>query len=283
MRQRGDHGGSHSSGWFSGSGGWLAAAIPSDDGVVIPARPSDRGCDLAIRADGVTLTAGWTAVTLPWREFRPWPGPLVLRPAAPERDSWCIAPFSTTQHDVPVGIGIEVTGRDVEATARVRALRNSWRNRLVRALQQGVVVPLAPEGAGERRFEGDRAVVAALCRVLAEHPEVRTRLDDPRRTRRLVQDMIRRPLREIVLVEPVARRAFEISSSLKRLGCVHRLGGRPLPGDPLPDEGELAERVQVDLQRNPYSRDLDISLSQIRQAIRERYLVEAWPFAALMR
>ena len=70
---------------------------------------------------------------------------------------------------------------------------------------------------------------------------------------------------------------------MKRLGYTHRLLGRPLPGDILPSEAEVLERLTRDLQANPFSREIHFSSQELRRSCGSATCVEAWPFAALMR
>ena len=169
-------------GLLPSTGGWLTAATASDDGIDIPGRPADQGCDLAIRADGVMVSAGWSTVTLPWSQFRSWRGPLVLRPGLPdppsEGDSWAVSPFGGPQ-DAVMGIGLEVSGGAIRATERVRAQRSTWWGRLMRS-GAAVRVPLAPAGVADALLDDERDAVAALCQVLAERPELRPRLGEQR-------------------------------------------------------------------------------------------------------
>ncbi len=264
---------------------WLAGARVDDDGLVLPGIPTRHTCDMTVGPDGVVLTAGWTSTTLPWGHHRAHPAPIAFDPtyrSANGGDGWWLTAWSSGNNGGTTGIAVAVVGDDAERTTRVRKLRSTWRTRLGRLGATGEAVPLVIGALLEPRLDAERGIIAVLCQVLAERPELRARLADRGRTERLLADLRRRPLPMVLDIDHASRRPFEVGSSLKRLGYTHALRGRPLPDEVLPPLNEVVSRVLADLRRNPFSRDLGIGEPQVRAIVRQRYLVEPWPFGALV-
>ncbi len=264
--------------------GWFAAARVDDDGLVLPGIPPRHACDLTLGPEGIVVTAGWTSATLTWGHHRPLPGVPVIRSAterAAAGTGWWLTTWASGNSG-PAGVAVAVSGDDVEHTARVRELRSSWRNRWTRLDAKDVAIPLVVASMLDPRIDAERGIVTVLCQVLAGRPELRARLAERGRTERLLADIRRRPLPAVSDVDPITRRPLEVVLSLRRLGYTHVLDGRPLPDEVLPPLDEVVSRVLADLRRNPFSRDLGIGERQVSAAVRQRYLVEPWPFGALM-
>ena len=73
-----------------------------------------------------------------------------------------------------------------------------------------------------------------------------------------------------------------MQSALDRLGCRHPIGGRPLPGDALPD---LAAVVEAVLARDPAGVTSFPVAPRVVVGIVQRWhlWVEPWPFTALVQ
>jgi hypothetical protein len=265
----------------SGRSGWLGAATATDEGLVLPGSPPGQGCDLLVGPGGLTVQAGWSSATLAWHQFRVWPGPDpgLGTPSTRRGSSWSIAPFGTEE---PVGVAVEVTGSCSDDTALVRRQRRTWTDRLIRRRNGRDRVPVVTRWSVDARLDQERDTLATLCQLLAQRPELRPRLGEPRRVGRLAHDLATATPGEVRDLDPLGRRRFEVVNALKRLGYVHRYGGRPLPEAPLPPRSQVVDRVAAELHRSPYTRDLFIDPELIRQLVDERYFVEPWPFRALL-
>lgn len=69
---------------------------------------------------------------------------------------------------------------------------------------------------------------------------------------------------------------------MQRLGYVRRLGGRPVPGDPIAPVPEVVAAVADSLTRSRYTAGLRLDRRRIEKAVRRHCTdVEPWPFAAL--
>ena len=86
---------------------------------------------------------------------------------------WLVGELTSGESD-SIGVGIVVDGRYVEETASVRRRRRTLLNRLSRLLRDDVTVPVCTASFVSTRANADRAVVGALCAVLARRPELRS-------------------------------------------------------------------------------------------------------------
>jgi hypothetical protein len=120
--------------------------------------------------------------------------------------------------------------------------------------------------------------------VLAERPALRERLADLHRTRPLAAALAGSRLPPRMEPDAFRRSTIEVMVALKAVGYVHRVHGRPIPGDPLPDRAQAEARVREHLARNPYARDAAINSAAVARLVGSEYLdVEPWPFHALVR
>jgi hypothetical protein len=264
-----------------GHHGWLAAARASDDGLHLPALHRKGRCELVLGFDCATVRAGWSAAPLAWHEYRAGSDPYPLGDplsSAHKGDTWSITAASI---ETPTSVGIELTGRCIEATTLVRREWLTWKDRLPRITPAEVRLPLVGRWSIDHRLDAERGTVIALCQLLAQRPDLRRGLDDPSRSRRLLEDLRAHPLNPLGPPDLGTRRQFEIGGALKRLGYVHPLAGRPLPGEPMPPRTEVIARVAAELRRSPFARDVFISTDQIHEVVASRYFVAPWPFGAL--
>ena len=247
-----------------------------------PGHPWSAPTDVLRPSGGVTVRAGWSSAQLGWHEFRNRPDPYIppgLPTPAHRGDSWRVVSLSPDQ---PVGIGLSTAGRCYDATELVRRQRRTWRDRLPRVGSEPSPLPLVSHWTIDAGLAAERATVATLFQVLAQRPELRRRLDEPRRVRRLLDEMRSDPLNEVLDADTLSRRRFEVIGTLKRLGYTHRIGGQRPPSEPMPKIEEVVSRVEQDLQHNPFTRDLGIEPELIREVVRERYFVPPWPLRALL-
>lgn len=254
---------------------WLLG-VSESDGLLIPGRPSAHAADLRLGEDRVEVIAGGIAASVEWADFTSG-----YRSNERTADWWSIGPW-TYGRGGPIGVGMQVAGRCAASTEPVRRARKSWRNRLNRFLQDGTVVPLCGAGHISWAVEADCAVVAVLCTVLADEPELRSRLHEPARIARLAGDLADQPHAPVPFRMGARRVTTEVLTALHLLGFEHRYGGRPLPGTMLPPADELVDRVLDRVAANPYAKDVKLDAAQARQVIEHFYLdVDPWPIGAL--
>lgn len=115
-------------------GRWLRR-VRADGGVAVPGRPGRRACDLVLGPDRVTIRADDEIAHLEWGHFE-------VPARHREADRWSIAEWSRSGRAGPIGIGLDVAGACVDATAGVRARRRGPANRLNRVHMNGQTVPL---------------------------------------------------------------------------------------------------------------------------------------------
>ncbi len=253
---------------------WLGGAV-ANGGLLIPGFPSRRSCDLRLTADAASASADDLSVIFAWEDFA---GERAGRLA----DSWSISEWSSGRSG-PIGVGLAVDGRYVEATMEIRRRRRSLMNRVNRSLQDGVVLPLCAIGHISDVLDDDRTMISVLCTVLAEREELRPRMNDSNRLHRLVADLMSRPHDPIPLHVGVRRRTLEILTALRALGYEHRLGGRPLPDETITSVDDLALQVLAKVRANPYAQGLNIDETTVREVVYRYYVAVApWPIAALM-
>lgn len=243
---------------------WLAAAV-ADGGLLIPGSPSTRSSDFRLAPDSASAAADEVSVMFGWDDYR-------VGSVARSASSWAISEWSTGRGGA-IGVGVAVDGCYVESTKELRRRRRSLMNRVNRALQDGVVVPLCVVGHTSGVMDADRTMVALLCSVLAERPALRPRLGDSGRMRRLVAEMVSQPHHEVPFHMGGRRRTLEVLAALRTLGYEHRLGGRPLPDERIPSADELAPQVLAKIRANPYAESIDIDEAMVRDVINRT----TWP------
>lgn len=250
-----------------------------DAGLLIPGHPTRHAADLRLAPDGVEVGAqGIDATSLDWADLRS-----SLTSSGGRADWWAITPWSPGRGG-QIGVGIAVDGRYVERTAGVRRATRSWRNRLNRFLQDGIVVPLCAVGHISWAVDRDRNTVELLCALLVERPDLRGRLAEQDRISELIRGLQTSKL-DMPPYRMGARRATtEILTALRLLGYEHRFHGRPLPGEVLPEIDEIVPRVLERIRSNRFAAGVVVDEDQVRSVVKRDYLdVEPWPVDALMR
>lgn len=182
----------------------------------------------------------------------------------------------------PIGVGVHLRGRYVEASVDLRAATHSLRNRLNRFMQGGVVVPLCGVVHVSWAVDRDRVAIEVLCALLVHRPELRARLEDGSRIGRLIEDLRTTSLQPVPHRIGVRRATTEILTAMRLLGYEHAFYGRPVPGDPLPESDEVVVRVLDRVRSSPYATGVDVDARQVRAVVEHNYLnVEPWPVQAL--
>jgi hypothetical protein len=251
---------------------WLGSSIFANDGLWIPPSPEHRAAGLHLGADVVTVATGGHIGRLPWTRFRR---------DGPER--WRLVTLLEAKGGS--GVGVAVDGDDL-----VAAIDDVWRQRSrhrrvpwVKWPGDGRVIPLKGASAIFLGQDPDLDTLTHLCLHLRDRPDARRHLKDPARVVRLARDMGTCSLLAPPLTPSGGRRlTLEVTVAMQRLGYVHRLGGRPVPGDRVAPVPEIVAAVVDALTRGRYTAGLRLDRRRIEKAVRRHYFdVEPWPFAAL--
>ncbi len=113
-------------------------------------------------------------------------------------------------------------------------------------------------------------------------PELRSRLEDNDRVRRLASELDSQRLKLAEQGTGIAHDAVDIHFALTRLGYTHRYT-RPLPSSSQPTAAEVTDRVCAALAANPYRIGRETDRDQVKRIVRRDFVdVEPWPFGSLL-
>jgi hypothetical protein len=181
-----------------------------------------------------------------------------------------------------IGVAVGVKGEAAAATAAVRAATNTWQSRFHRLFEDGTAVPLRADWRISRSVDAERDTLFALCRLLAEQPPVRSRLTDRHRVGMLVEAMAAGAVRARPDPLGVRRSTMEVLAAMRSLGHRHRIGGRPVPGEPLPSAELVVDQILDHVARSPYAQGVSLERAAVAKLVNRHYLgIGPWPFAAL--
>jgi hypothetical protein len=243
----------------------------------LPGWPADRGAGVWLRPDGLVLAARGATACLAWEDHDDgqW------RPGRSRPNGWWVTWYTSGRGGV-IGVAIGVKGEAAAATAAVRAATNTWLSRFHRLVEDGTAVALRLDWRISRSVDAERDTLSALCRLLAERPPVRSRLADRHRVGMLIEAMATGAVRGRPDALGVRRSTMEVLAAMRSLGHRHRVGGRPLPGDPLPSVEMVVDQVLDHVARNPYAQGVSLERAAVAKLVNRHYLgIEPWPFAAL--
>ena len=255
---------------------WLAGAHGTDDGLLIPGRPTRNAADLCLgpehvelRAHGATSELSWKALDTnwtidPWRQ-RLWPT------AGAYNDSTAVHTKGIASNAVaPVLIALSAHTHRLISRDPIR-----------HAFDHGPVVPLH-RSPMQSAHNGERTTAWALCRLLATRPELRPRLVEGSRMDRLGSQMAQDPSGSTANDASLKRTTTEILTAMRRAKLTHPLGGRPVPGDRLVPRTEAIDLVFSRMKANPYATGVEASRDQVASLLESHYFrVDPWPFGAL--
>ena len=180
----------------------------------------------------------------------------------------------------PLGWIVEMTVSPVEPSGS--AVVGGYTAVTAPVRPDGPVVPLHKPRAylfGRYRYD---TTVGFLCRLLHTRPDIRQGLGVPARCERLRADILRNPLGPVVDRLGVSSRSIEIHHAVRATGMTHRLGGRPVPGDSLPEEDVAIETVLGWLSHSHSEQAKTVPEEEVREVLRsDYYSIAPWPFAAL--
>ncbi|MBU4216119.1 MAG: hypothetical protein KJ792_15895 [Actinobacteria bacterium] len=258
-------------------GDFLRAAWVIEGGFLVPGRPAHKACDLVLTADGVRLRADELEIALRYEDHRVGGDQSVA--AGP--DVWYLRPWTATRGGDPIGVAVEGHGGYERGVAALRARTRTAFNRFTSRSVDGAVAPLYPAPTISAAVDADRVVVSVLCRTLALRPTWRAALGDPAAVTALLRDVDTKDRRPRPEVTGLRRRTVETLITMRLLGYVHRLAGRPLPDVPLPPDDEVVAAVLNRLIANPTA--LRPDPDTVAALVHRYYLdVPPWPFDSLM-
>ena len=250
--------------------------------VAVPLRPTRPLTTLAFLPHGATVSApACGPVLLSWEAY----GRITDAMDGPARpDGWAVVPW-TAGRAGPIGVAVRVSGALEDATDCVfTATTSRWRRFSAGASSTlaGRKLPILTHRSLVDAGLRELSLLVALSAVLHDMPELRPRLGDVERVRRLASDLRARPLTLRASKSGAFRDSVDIHAALVSLGYVHRYT-RPLAASTLPSVTEVTKHVVDALQSNPYRAGREVDLAQVVQIVRRDYTdVEPWPFAALV-
>lgn len=265
---------------------WFERAYASQRGLVIPGSSKRRCATALLTTDGLVVQKSGVEAMLDWDAFsHDWF--LASFPATQWTQSTASAPHP--RHPV-IGVAAYaypvVTGAITPVLIALAASRRRLPigDPLTHAFKLGPVVPLHKPGVylfGRHRYD---TTFGFLCQLLHGRPEFRQGLDVPDRCERLRADILRNPVGPVTDHLGLRSRSIEIHNAVRSAGMLHRLGGRPIPGDPLPEEDAAVETVMHWLSHSHSDQAKTIRREEVRDLLRsDYYAIDPWPFGALAR
>jgi hypothetical protein len=263
---------------------WFERSYVSDRGLVVPGSSKRRCATSLFTVEGLVLQKNDVESILNWDTF--------------SRD-WFLASFPTTQwnqtaasapnprHPV-IGAAAYTSGAATEAVIPVLLAIAVGRrplpigDPLKHVFKLGPVVPLhKPRPYLLGHYHCD-TTVGFLCHLLHARPDLRSGLGAPAQCERLRADVLRSPLAPVVDHLGIRSRSIEIRNAVRAAGMTHSLGGRPVAGEPLPEEDVAIETVMTWLSQSHSERAKTVRREEVREVLRsDYYSIDPWPFAAL--
>jgi hypothetical protein len=146
----------------------------------------------------------------------------------------------------------------------------------------GRILPVLTSNHPFRASYREFSLLAALCAVLHDMTELRPRLGDNERVRRLANELDSQRLKLGVQATGISRDVVDVHVALTRLGYTHRYT-RPLSASSQPTVAEVTDRVCAALAANPYRTGRETDRDQVERIVRREFVdVEPWPFGALL-
>jgi hypothetical protein len=263
---------------------WFEHSYASQRGLVIPGRPQRRCATALLTMEGLVVEKNGVEALLNWDTFA---------------HDWFLASFPATQwtqsavsapnprHPV-AGTAAYTYGVTTEAILPVLMALAAARRPLPigdpfkHVFKWGPVVPLhKPRSflAGRSRYD---TTLGFLCQVLHARPDFRQALGVPSQCEDLRTDILRSPMGPLTDHLSIRSRSIEIHNAVRSAGMTHRLGGRPVPGDPLPEEDAAVETVMRWLSGSHSDQAKIVREQEVRDVLRsDYYSIDPWPFAAL--
>jgi hypothetical protein len=263
---------------------WFQRSYASERGLVIPGFSKRRCATALLTVEGLVVQKNAAEALLNWDSFsRDWF--LASFPAK----QWTQAGVSAPSPRHPVvgtaaytyGVATDAITPVLLAVAVTRRLLPAG-DPFTHAFKWGPVVPLhkpRPYVFGRSHYD---TTVGFLCQLLHGRPDFRQGLGVPARCERLRADILGHPVGPVADHLSLRSKSIEVHNAVRSAGMTHRLGGRPIPGDPLPPEDEAVETVMRWLSGSHSEQAKTVRQEEVCDVLRsDYYSVEPWPFAAL--
>jgi len=253
--------------------------------VAVPSATRRELTTLGFLPDGLTVsTPSCAPVTLGWDSYGQVATGLEYPPLPARHDGWGLAEWFSYRG--LYGVRIQVSGRFEDATSGIYSATSSLWRRLNAGLGSDYLGrPLPVVTKNQTRFDDvgkERCLLEALCEVLHDMPELRQRLDDSHRVRRLAGDIDARRPKILFGRFDISGDAVDIHVALVRLGYTYPYT-RPLTASLLPTVAEVTDQVVAVLAGNPYRSARTVDREQVERIVRRDFIdVEPWPFGALV-
>ena len=263
---------------------WFERSYASDRGLVIPGSSKRRCATSLLTAEGLIVQKGNVEALLSWDTLsRDW---FLASFSAVE---WTQSSMSAPNPRYPViGVAAYTFGSATQAVNPVLIAIAVGRrplpigDPLKHAFKWGPVVSLHKPRAylfGRYRYD---TTLGFLCRLLHTRPDIRQGLGVPARCERLRTDILQNPVGPVDSHLGIRSRTIEVHHAVRATGLTHRLGGRPVPGDLLPEEDVAVDTVMGWLSHNRSQQAKTVREEEAREVLRsDYYSIAPWPFAAL--
>lgn len=253
----------------------------ADHLVAVPSGTRRELTTLGFRPEGMTVSTRLCApVTLDWELY----GRVANVMDGPSRpDGWAVVPW-TDGRAGPLGVAVQVSGRLEDMTAALYSATSSVWRRFNAAMGSSLIghsLPVLPNNTAFDPAFKEFSLLAALCAVLHDMPNLRPRLGDSGRVQRLARDLEAQRLKRSAAGSGVSGDAVDIHFALVKLGYTHRYT-RPLA--PCSSTvAEVTDQVLAALSTNPYRTGRAIDREHVERIVRRDFVdVEPWPFGALV-
>jgi hypothetical protein len=255
---------------------WWGRARALEGRIVVPGGPHAGRVDLHWTPDGLELKAGDRAgLTLSWEDYD------AGLAGTDVSGSWHLTHWAHRQNAVS---GLAITGAASRAPEAepLRWATRGWRNALLGTDLDGAGLPLWALVRPTSQIRRESDTVVALAGLMAARPDLRWTLGDPAVTTDLVADIAHRPMATVAPRSGGRRVTTDVLVAMHELGYVHPLGGRPFPGDVLPERDEAVDRVIARVHGNRWAAEGSDSPEKVAEIIDRDFLdVVPWPFEAL--
>jgi len=252
---------------------WLTGAHGALEGLAFPGLPDGHAASLVLRADGASVRTEEARADLPWPEAE---------------KAWSLAHWARSYGGDDIGVAIRANGSMVRSLRPVLVDLRSRRSRLfddlnAHAFPDEIAVPLFTPRVERPRMDKERATLRVLCRILADRPDLRHRLDDVERMDALLTELCHGAKRRVDEKLHLRPRQVDIRTAMNAVGLVHRYDGRPLPYESgTRTRAEAVDAVFAHIASNRFAAPTALTRTEVAALLeREYFLIEPWPISAL--
>jgi hypothetical protein len=262
---------------------WFEHSLVDTEGLLIPGSPRRLCADLRFAPEGLVVLVGDVRGSLSWERY---PGDWFVS-SYPQGPAGLLPPANSSGLYIPyLGAAVYVRNLGSEIVSPVLAALATARRHLAfgdplkRAFKRGPVVPLHKPRSNQPAVYHFDSMVGVLCLLLHQRPELRPGLADERRSEQLRVDILNNGMATMYPHLGMRTKSIEIRKAVRACGLVHRLAGRPVPGESILDEQAAVEQVMKRLGPKAGSPGfLERDVLEILQS--DYYSVQPWPFGAL--